>query len=232
MRTTVHITGTSAGLGNALARVLLQNEEVQVHGYSRRPANISHPHYIHHQVDLANADSYTALQTDKEAEREVLINNAGWIGPVDSIGKLPPGDSSKLMTINVSAVLEWTNHFVHTSIAKERTVISISSGAGKNAIASWSTYCASKAAIDMATRVWTIDEPTVQFLSIAPGVVDTDMQQDIRRTSPSSFPDRQRFVNLHADGNLVDPMKVAEQISTFVFWPAKAPSNVFSVRDL
>jgi hypothetical protein len=45
----------------------------------------------------------------------------------------------------------------------------------------------------------------LSVLSYAPGVVATEMQADIRAADPALFPRRRRFVELHANGDLVAP---------------------------
>lgn len=231
MSTIVHITGTSSGLGKGLAEFYSAQENTKVHGYSRRPGP-SLPNYTHHQVDLAEAGSEESLSLSEECDREILINNAGWIGPVNAIGSLDSTSISRIFEINVSAVAKWTNVFVRDSKATDKVVISISSGAAKSVIPSWSAYCASKAAIDQMTEVWNADVKDVHFLSIAPGVVDTEMQADIRSTAEDAFPAKERFVQMHESGELKSPAEVAKIIGMFGMRPDKAPSNVFSVRDL
>lgn len=231
MKTVVHITGTSSGLGKALAEYYSKLENTTVHGYSRREGP-SLPNYIHHSVDLSTANSELQLATSDHVEREILINNAGSIGPVNPIGKLESSAISNLFELNVSTVMKWTNQFVRESTANHKVVISISSGAGKYPVISWGAYCASKAAVNSMTEVWNVDRPDIHFLSIAPGVVDTEMQAAIRNTSEEDFPDKQRFVSLKEDEQLKSPKEVAELIAPFGIWPHKAPSNVFSVRDL
>lgn len=231
MSTIVHITGTSSGLGKGLAEYFSKREDTVVHGYSRR-SGPNLPNYYHHAVDLAEDGSESKLQVGEKCDREILINNAGWIGPVNAIGKLDSRLISQLFEINVSAVARWTNRFVAHSEAENRVVITISSGAAKSVIPSWSAYCASKAAVDQMTEVWNVDLPDVHFLSIAPGVVDTEMQADIRSTSEKNFPVRDRFVEMHKSGELKSPSEVAAIIGEFGLRPDTAPSNVFSVRDL
>lgn len=231
MSTIVHITGTSSGLGRALAEFYSAQDDTHVHGYSRR-SGPDLPNYKHHQIDLAKVGSEGSLVCGEICEREILINNAGWIGPIHPIGNLPSPSISELFEINVSAVARWTNAFVSQSKAVNKVVISISSGAARSAIPSWSAYCASKAAVDQMTRVWNVDRPDIHFLAIAPGVVDTEMQQDIRSASEADFPARQRFVDLHEKQELKSPMEIAALIGAFGLRPDSAPNSVFSVRDL
>ncbi|NVK27985.1 MAG: SDR family NAD(P)-dependent oxidoreductase [Flavobacteriia bacterium] len=231
MKTVVHITGTSSGLGKGLAEFFCAQSDTLVHGYSRRES-IHDSHYTHHSVDLTDKASEVILALSDEADREILINNAGWLGPVNPIGHLESESVSRIFELNVSAVMRWTNHFTKNSRAKNRVVVSISSGAAQHPISSWSAYCASKAAVDMMTRVWAEEEKSVTYLSIAPGVVDTEMQGDIRSKSKSEFPDLERFISMHEEGELKSPHEVAEIIGEIALWPDNAPSNVFSVRDL
>ncbi|KAB2808642.1 SDR family NAD(P)-dependent oxidoreductase [Phaeocystidibacter luteus] len=231
MSTVVHITGTSSGLGKGLAEFFCAQSDTLVHGYSRR-TSIEHPNYTHHKVDLTEVGSELSLELNPNAKREILINNAGWLGPVNPIGSLDSTSISSLFELNVSAVMRWTNQFSKNSKASNRVVVSISSGAAQYPIPSWSAYCASKAAVDMMTRVWAEEEKGIQFFSIAPGVVDTEMQADIRSKSAEEFPEIERFKSMHEAGELKSPNEVAEIIGKMALWPDRAPSNVFSVRDL
>ncbi len=231
MNTTVHITGTSSGLGRALALHFAELENCTVVGYSRREGP-KHSNYKHIIVDLNDPSSQESLAINLEAEREILINNAGWIGPVQPVGNLDPSEVSRLFELNVSAVMRWTNFFVDQSAATHKTVVSISSGAGKYAIPSWSAYCASKAAVDMMTSVWNEDRQDIQFLSIAPGVVDTEMQASIRSSTQEDFPEVERFKSMHENGDLQSPAKVAALIAKQARCPEEALGYVFSIRDL
>lgn len=229
----VHITGTSSGLGHALAVHFGDLEGCSVFGYSRRPVS-GIPNYTHREVNLCDSGSRANLNlAAKDADRAVLINNAGWIDPVAPIGRLGGQGVSNLLELNTGAVFDLTNRFItQTEGVPHRVVITISSGAAQYPIPSWSVYCASKAAVDMATKVWAIDRPDVHFFSIAPGLVDTEMQAVIRSKSESEFPDVERFVQYHETGSLQSPVQVARQIAEFALNPERAPGTVFSVRDL
>jgi len=95
-------------------------------------------------------------------------------------------------------------------------IINISSGAGRRPISGWSAYCASKAALDMATRVVALEAQSrrrpVEAVSLAPGVVDTDMQGEIRGMEPAQFADVERFRAMKAEGALRTAEDVAADI--------------------
>lgn len=232
MGTIVHITGTTSGLGEALAKAFCQLPDVVVYGYARREATLTFPNYHHLHTDLAEVGSETSLHVGNACDSEILINNAGSLGPVAPIGQMKAGELSRMWMINTAAVMEWTNRFVAESKARKKTVITISSGAGARATASWSAYCASKAAINMATEVWNIDHPDMHFLAIAPGIVDTEMQAEIRTASKEQFPDIEKFIGYHENGDLKSSDEIAQIILPIALRPDSAPSSVFSVREL
>jgi NAD(P)-dependent dehydrogenase (short-subunit alcohol dehydrogenase family) len=97
-------------------------------------------------------------------------------------------------------------------------VLNISSGAGRNPTAGWGVYCATKAALDMYTRVAMQEQDAhgARFVSLAPGVVDTDMQSAIRSSDPAAFPALSRFQDLHASGKLATPQGVAARIAAYL----------------
>lgn len=227
------ITGTSSGIGRALALKALKDGH-KVMGFSRRSA-IEHPGYRHVHVNLADYNNYHLLNfaVNHEADEMVLINNAGWLGEVKPLAQIAPESIEKAFQINLIAPSILSKLFLEqTSRHQKRTIINISSGAGRYPVSSWSTYCASKSGLDMLTRVTRLDYPDVQAYAIEPGIVDTAMQGEIRQLLQEDFPDRERFVNYKKNGDLSDPDEVASKILSVVYDPEKAPDYVFSVRDL
>jgi benzil reductase ((S)-benzoin forming) len=93
--------------------------------------------------------------------------------------------------------------------AVPRKVLNISSGLGRRAMASQAAYCAAKAGMDHFTRCVALDEAVkphgAKVCSLAPGVIDTDMQVQLRGADPAAFPDRQNFANLKTGGQLSSP---------------------------
>ena len=228
------ITGTSSGIGKALALLAL-NQGHKVTGLSRRHV-IQHQNYVHLALDLADINQYLKLNFDrnKSAEQLILINNAGWLGEVKPVSQLSPEKIKRSFDLNLIAPSILSKMFLEQTEGnqQERMIINISSGAGSYSIPSWSTYCASKAGINLFTEVMQKDHPDIQCFAIAPGIVDTEMQGEIRRVPADHFPDKQRFVDYKNKGELAKPEKVAEKIMRFVHQPELAPSTVFSLRDV
>src|SRR5690606_27487845 len=91
-------------------------------------------------------------------------------------------------------------------------VVNISSGAGRSPTAGWGVYCASKAALDMYTRVARLEAPHAKLVALAPGVIDTEMQANIRAGNTDDFPDLARFNTMNETGVLRSPQAVADNI--------------------
>lgn len=228
------ITGTSSGIGLELAKLALE-EGHKVTGISRRHS-ISHANYKHLSYNLADYDNYKLINfnVNKEAEKTVLVNNAGWLGEVKPVGQIQPQSIERAYQINLIAPSILTKLFLEQiqNTTSEKVVLNISSGAGKYPVKSWSTYCASKAGLDLFTRVLREDYPDVHSFSVAPGIVDTEMQGEIRTLDESDFPDRQRFVDYKKKGELSSPKEVAASLLKIIKEPNSAPDCVFSLRDL
>ena len=114
-------------------------------------------------------------------------------------------------------------------------VTTISSGASKYPIGSWSAYCVSKAGLDMWTRCLAEEgqEDNISAISVAPGIVDTNMQKNIRHSNPDEFPLHPHFVDYHDSGQLVEPDVVAKQLLSLVTThDIEQTGGRFDVREL
>lgn len=227
------LTGASRGIGAALARGLAR-PGVRLVTLARRDdadlaAHASAQGAELEQVkvdlsDLAAADAAgarIAASLPRDARRYLLINNAGTVQPVASCaGLTDPAAISAAFNLNVSTVMLLTARFVQAvqGLQADRRVLNISSGAGRNPSAGWGVYCATKAALDMYTRVLKAEQggEGVRAVSLAPGIVDTDMQEAIRGSDPASFPALARFQEFKAAGQLAAPADVATRILAYL----------------
>lgn len=227
------ITGTSSGIGNALAKECLQRGH-QVVGISRRHT-IEHPNYVHLNYTLKDYDSYHLINFDrnKRADEMVLVNNAGWIGDIKPLGKISPDHLERAYQINLVAPTILSKLFIDQTRTNNgrKTILNISSGAARYPVASWSTYCASKAGLEMLTQVMALDHPDIRFLSVSPGIVDTEMQGEIREMSEEDFPDVERFKSYKKYNKLTSARTVALKLLDMLSNPEKAPDIVCSLRD-
>lgn len=238
------LTGHSRGLGAAIAEQLLKSGN-PVMGLSRK----QHPtlkrdypnHMTEHCIDLSDKAQVLDVLSGpalrdflSDASVAVLINNAGLLLPIGMNGKLSNSEIFDTVTVNVSAAIALTNQFIAlTEGAKERRIIQISSGAARSPYAGWSVYCATKAALDHYTRSLLLEAPAnLKAVSLAPGVIDTDMQAQVRATSLSAFPARPRFDQLKQDNALASPQAVAEKLLRFLDHPSFGEDPCTDLRQI
>ncbi len=236
------LTGHTKGLGAALAQNLLQRG-IPVLGLARTtvpelardfPSLCSQA-----EVDLGNTQALAAwLATNAlrdflaDAQTILLINNAGMVQPVGALHQQDPLEIATAVSLNVAAPLVLAAAVVAATSGKQRRVLHISSGAASSAYPGWSVYCATKAALDHHARAVKLDaEEGVRICSLAPGVIDTGMQADIRATPDERFPLRQRFVDLKRDGQLVSPSDCAARVIAYLLAERFGDSPVDDLRN-
>jgi benzil reductase ((S)-benzoin forming) len=104
---------------------------------------------------------------------------------------------------------------VTSSVEARCHIVMLTSGAAKSVYPGWASYGAGKAALDQWVRDAGAEQKLrggAQVIAVAPGTVDTGMQQQLRETAGRDFPERQKFVDLHRDRALADPERVAREI--------------------
>jgi len=108
-------------------------------------------------------------------------------------------------------------------------IVLTSSGASVHAYSTWGAYGASKAALNSLGRTIAVEEPDVTVLSVAPGVVDTDMQRELRDVHSSLMDekDAQKFLFLHKDGGLLKPEQPGNVMARLVLDPPRDLSGEF-----
>lgn len=149
----------------------------------------------------------------QDADVALLINNAGMVQPVGALFDQNPAQLAASVSLNIAAPLMLSASVAAIMKDRETRILHISSGAGRNAYPGWSVYCATKAALDHHARAVALDAaPGVRICSLAPGVIDTAMQAQIRATPVARFPIRQRFVDLKESGGLVSPADCARAV--------------------
>ena len=103
----------------------------------------------------------------------------------------------------------------------EKVILNISSGAAVNAYDGWAGYCTSKAGINMFSEVINAENnikgyENFKVLSVAPGVLETAMQGQIRESSKKDFSQVDRFLELKNDGALKSPKSTAIELLSLI----------------
>lgn len=186
---TVLITGASRGIGAAAARVFADagaNLVLMARSAAALEELAGELGAVAVVGDVARFEDMTrAVQTAKErfAGLDVLIGNAGVIGPIATLDATDPEDWSTAIDVNLKGVY----HGMRAAMPLMRragggTIITVSSGAAHNAVEGWSAYCASKAGAAMLTTSAHNDGAAdgLRVMGLSPGTVATDMQRDIR----------------------------------------------------
>ena len=244
------LTGTSRGMGAAMAAQLLAPEHVLL-CMARHPNNAlaaqaqaAGAHCEQWAVDLAQpvatADRLEAWLAALDAasfSHAALINNAAaltGIGPIDACSST---ELAGAMRVGLEAPLLLGAAFLRATRAwgADKRVLNISSGLGRRAMAGQAVYCAAKAGIDHLTRAMALDEANrpngARLVSLAPGVVDTDMQVQLRAGDPARFPEKAHFVGLKEKGQLTSPGDAAARVLAYLARPDFGSNVVADVRD-
>jgi benzil reductase ((S)-benzoin forming) len=217
------ITGTSRGIGKAIANYYLEKGE-KVVGISRSN-EIKHKNFTFVKCDFTEKEQLYDLDLSKFVEPEHypvrLINNAGILGEIKRTHEVTLTHYMDVCMVNIVATQFLCSYTLQTfGYENVDTIINISSGAGERPVASWAAYCASKSAVNLFTE--TLAEEIKELgkqtkvYSIAPGVVDTDMQHSIRRSNNRDFSGKQNFVDMKENDELRTPEEVAELLSEFL----------------
>ena len=168
-------------------------------------------------------------------ETATLINNAGVILGIAPLHALKREDLTTSIRVGLEAPLLLTRAFLHATRAwpGKRRVLNISSGLGRRPMASQAAYCAAKAGLDHFTRCLALEEAAqpngAAVCSLAPGVIDTDMQRHLRSAALADFPDQAGFAALQANGGLSSPAETAARV---LAWLERPDFGVNPVADL
>ncbi len=243
------LTGASRGMGLAMAQQLLQPGNTLI-GLSRQrhdglaqQALAQGAVLEQWQQDLADSCTAAArLRQWLQAQpvgafvSATLINNAGVIPPIAPLSASDPAALAQALRVNLEAPMLLTAAFLAAteSWPVPRKVLNISSGLGRRAMASQSAYCAAKAGMDNFSRCAALDEALkpngAKICALAPGVIDTDMQVQLRGAAPQDFPDAANFAALQAAGMLTSAQEAAARVLAWLQRPDFGSLPVADVR--
>lgn len=237
------ITGASRGLGAGMAERLAEaglglglcaRHEPPVPA-TAGPAGVD---VVTAAVDVTDPDAVDRFAVEvvgRLGRIDLWINNAGMLGPIGPLRDLDPGEVAANVAINVVGVLHGSAAFARHVRSRPGggVLVNITSGAATNPYEGWSAYCASKAAVDQATRVVAAEEAGagLRAHAVAPGVVDTEMQAQIRATPADRFPAVDRFLQLGRDDAFNSPAWVADQVLGLMTDPPSTSDVVLRVPD-
>ena len=166
-----------------------------------------------------------------------MINNAGAVTEPARAADSDLAAMAAALRVSLEATVVLTAAFLHATGAWTggRRVLNISSGLGRRAMAGSAAYCAAKAGMDHFSRAIALEEASLpngaRVVSLAPGVIDTDMQAQLRAADPAGFADRAMFVQLKESGQLLSPEAAAERVLAWLARPDFGTQPVADVRE-
>jgi NAD(P)-dependent dehydrogenase (short-subunit alcohol dehydrogenase family) len=244
------LTGASRGMGQAMAQQLLAPGHTLL-TLSRQPdpalqatASAAGADLHSWQADLADAGPVATRlaewlrgQDAAAFASATLINNAGVIPAIQPLRDADGDDLARALRVGLEAPMRLTAAFLDATRdwPGVRRVLNISSGLGRRPMASQAGYCAAKAGMDHFTRCLALDEAQApngaRVCSLAPGVIDTDMQAQLRGADAADFPDRGNFERLKSGGQLTSPDEAAQRVLAYLGRPDFGREPVADVRD-
>jgi len=234
------VTGASRGLGLALTQQLLARADTHVLAIARHQnealgrdrrleqwaLDLSQP--THAAQRLAG---WLAERDAGEFDRATLINNAAVLATPGPLAERGFDELAMVLRVGLEAPLLLSAAFLRSTRGwnAQRRILNISSGLGRRATAGQAAYCAIKAGMDHFSRAVALEG--VSIASLAPGVIDTDMQMQLRASDPRAFPDRERFVEMKSRGTLDSPAVAAQQVLAYLGRSDFGANPVADVRD-
>ena len=215
------ITGGGRGIGAAAGRllaaagaavVLSARSDDQIEGVAREiradggravavSCDVTDPDQVEEVVEAA------LTQYDRV---DILVNNAGIIWPVEQSAEADPEEWAYNIHCNLVGPFQTMRNVLPVMIDRGYgRIVNVSSGAGVNPSPGWSAYCSAKAGLNMLTRCVAEELRAdgiagVTVNALAPGMVDTEMQADIRSVDTEGTGlDFSRFHAARREGKLL-----------------------------
>ena len=208
----VFITGTSSGLGRALAEEALNRGAIAC-GCSRRPSGL--PGLREVQCDLTD---HVALPTQLDTLLEgvsgldLVVLNAGILGRIQDLHDTPMAEAKQVMEVNLwsnKAIMDW----LHDWGRPVGQVVMISSGASILGNKGWGSYALSKAALNMLAKLYAHEFPDTHISALAPGIIDTAMMTHLcEEADADAFPALRRLREARGTEAMPDPGTAARRV--------------------
>ena len=233
----VLITGTSSGIGHALARGYLENGH-RVYGVSRN-----------HSEDLEKFPEFHFLEQDISEFEKVKVNmasllqgveqidlvilNAGILPEIKDLGETTLEEIRRIMDVNV-----WANKIIIDALFESsrvvKQIVAISSGAAVSGSRGWNAYALSKATLNMLIDLYSEEQPNTHFTALAPGIINTGMQEYIRSLPEGNrFPVVKKLRHLYETSSMPEPGEEADKLIQAIETVKKLETGSYvDVREL
>lgn len=219
---TIIITGSSAGIGFALAEYFGKKGH-HVFGLSRKPVNSEHFTTITTDItDNLQVQKAIAEILQTESAIDVLINNAG-MGMVGAVEDSSQDEILKLFNLNlVGSVQMMTAVLPKMREQKSGKIINISSIGSEMGLPFRGFYSASKSALDKVTEAiryevspWNIEVCTLHLGDIKTDIAENRVKTKVSEPYQKVFGKVYEIMNSHV-GDGFEPVEVAVYIENLL----------------
>lgn len=244
------VTGSSRGIGYSICENLLK-EGIRVIGLSRSAnsklydiAKLHNAQFDFFSVDLTKTFEVLTLlknileNLENDINQVCLVNNAATINPIEYIGDWKYDEVRDTVALNIQTPIMLINEFVKNTKDKnfEKIIVNISSGIANKSIKGWGMYGISKAVIDRITMSLAHEQSEnsnpVKIFSFYPGMVDTDMQRNIRNSDHEKFDFVKNFKNAKLQGKLLSAEKVAIKLISIINKENYKSGDIINIKNI
>lgn len=231
------ITGSTSGIGYELTNILKKLNDYDLICYYRSLDKFNNLFIGNANIKGIKFDNYkynkcTDFITEKSNEL-YLILTAFTILPIKRFGNYSCDEIDEIINVNIRFNTQILNDLVKFCKSKKilLTLINFDSGAADFALKGWSCYCAGKSYINALLSSIREENPDYNIVSFDPGVVDTSMQEEIRKTPNSIFDRVGDFVEYKVKCKLHNPYDVAMYVynNYIQTWNAKSMRERYKV---
>ena len=243
------VTGVSRGLGEATAKLFMQ-EKIRVIGVSRsdhdltnfaQENNVTYEHISADLSDVATVEQLTGqlqeILTERDVTKLYLVNNAALLGPIDQAMNYNVEDLATHVQVNTIAPMVLTNFLLNICHREDisLTAVTITSGAAERPVYGWSAYCSTKASINMYTKTVGLEQEEIdsgnKVIAFSPGVMDTNMQAEIRSSTEEQFIEVETFREYKETNQLRSPEEVGRVLMNILLNEKIENGQIYYVRD-
>lgn len=210
------VTGASRGIGKSIVDLILSlSADAVVYGIARSEAPLVElkkrygDRFFYVVGDITN-DKVLKELVDQAVKGhgkiDSLIANAGVLEPVQHVNNIVVSDWKKLYDVNFFSIVSLVSIALPVLKQSNGNILFVSSDASDTYFNCWGAYGSSKAALNHFAMTIANEEQAVKAIAIAPGIVDTQMQVEIRENvGPKSMSADalSLFTGLKADNKLL-----------------------------
>ncbi|KAL9633050.1 MAG: hypothetical protein Q9164_004930 [Protoblastenia rupestris] len=162
-----------------------------------------------------------------------LVVNHGAMFGVNKVAEADIDEWRKMFDINFFSAVAFTKAALPVLRKTGGCIVFTSSGASTGVYSSWGAYSASKSAMNALARQIACEEPDVTAFSIRPGVVDTDMQRDLREIHSAVMEDKDnaKFRDAYQNQTLLKPEQPGNVMARLVLDPDKSLNGQYLSWD-